>query len=121
MTLPLWQTPRRAKIDEAIAGIEESTSKIGAARASLRHQVEDAWLRARSSQEIITLFEKQILPESQQAFEGVLTGYAASKQSFVDALDAWRQLLSFQLQQAGNQAQLGMAIAALRQGTGDQF
>ncbi|MGK0189973.1 MAG: cobalt-zinc-cadmium efflux system outer membrane protein [Verrucomicrobiales bacterium] len=117
VSIPLWQSPRRAKIDEARAGIEESTAKIGSARAGLRHEVEDAWLRSQSAEELITLFAKQILPESQQAFDGVLTGYGAGEESFVDALDAWRQLLAFQLQQAGNQAQLGQALAALRKAT----
>jgi outer membrane protein TolC len=83
--------------------------------------VEDAWQRAKSAESLITLFDKQILPESQQSFDGVLTSYAAGKESFVDALDAWRQLLAFQLQQAGNQAQLGQALASLRKATGTHF
>jgi len=118
ITLPLWQAPRRARVEEARAGIDESTAKIGAARASLRGEVEDAWLRAKSSEQLIALFDKQILPESKQAFEGTLNTYAAGGGSFVDALDSWRQLLTFQLQQAGNKAQLGMALAALRRATG---
>ena len=121
ISIPLWQAPRRAKIDEARAGIDESTALIGATRAGLRHEVEDAWQRARSAESLIALFDKQILPEAQQSFDGVLTGYAAGKESFVDALDAWRQLLAFQLQQAGNQAQLGQALAALRKSTGSHL
>ena len=121
VSIPLWQAPRKAKIEEARAGIDESTALIGATRASLRHEVEDAWQRAKSAESLITLFDKQILPESQQSFDGVLTSYAAGKESFVDALDAWRQLLAFQLQQAGNQAQLGQALASLRKATGTHF
>ena len=120
ITLPIWQEPRKARIGEATAGIEESSARIGATRASLRYRVEDAWLRAKSTEELITLFDKQIIPEAQQAFDGVLTGYSAGKQSFVDALDVWRQLLAFRLQQATNQALLGTAVADLRSATGEQ-
>ena len=83
--------------------------------------MEDAWQRAKSAESLITLFDKQILPEAQQSFDGVLTSYAAGEEGFVDALDAWRQLLAFQLQQAGNQAQLGQALASLRKATGTHF
>ncbi len=121
ISIPLWQAPRRGRIDEAMAGIGEATAKIGSARANLRYEVEDAWLRAKASEDLITLFDKQILPESRQAFDGVLTGYAAGEQDFVDSLDAWRQLLGFQLQQAGNQAELGKALAALRMSTGTKL
>lgn len=120
ITLPLWQAPRKARIGEATAGIEESTARIGVARASLRQRVEDAWLRAKSTEELITLFDKQIVPEAQQAFDGVLTGYSSGKQSFVDVLDVWRQLLAFRLQQATNQSLLGMAVADLRSAAGEQ-
>jgi outer membrane protein TolC len=120
ITLPIWQEPRKARIGEAAAGIEESSARIDATRAGLRYRVEDAWLRAKSTEELITLFEKQIIPEAQQAFDGVLTSYSTGKQSFVDALDVWRQLLAFRLQQATNQSMLGMAVADLRSATGEQ-
>ena len=121
ISIPLWQAPRRAMIDEAQAGIEEASAKIGTARANLRYEVEDAWLRAKATEDLITLFEKQILPESKQAFDGVLTGFAAGEQDFVDSIDSWRQLLGFQLQQAGNEAELGKALAALRKSTGTKL
>ena len=121
ISIPLWQAPRRAMIDEAQAGIEEASAKIGTARANLRYEVEDAWLRAKATEDLITLFDKQILPEAKQAFDGVLTGLAAGEQSFVDSIDTWRQLLGFELQQAANKAELGKALAALRKSTGTKL
>jgi len=119
ISLPLWQAPRRARVEEATAGIDEATAKVAAARSNLRFRVEDAWVRAQSADELIRLFDKQILPESKQAFDLVLTGYSAGTHSFVDILDSWRSWLGFQLQQAGNRAQLGKAIAALKSATGE--
>ncbi len=119
ISLPLWQAPRRAKVEEATAGIEESTARVAAARANLRFRVEDAWVRAKSADELIRLFDKQILPESKQAFDLILTGYSAGTDSYVDVLDGWRSWLGFQFQQAANQAQLGKAMAALKSATGE--
>jgi cobalt-zinc-cadmium efflux system outer membrane protein len=119
ISLPLWQAPRRARVEEATAGIEESSARVAAARSTLRFRVEDAWVRAQSADELISLFDKQILPESKQAFDLVLTGYSAGTASFVDVLDGWRSWLGFQFQQAANQAQLGKAMAALKSATGE--
>ena len=119
ISIPLWQEPKRAMADEARAGIDESEAELGDARSRLRFRVEDAWLRAKSAEQLITLFDKQILPEAKQSFEVVLTGYVAGKQQFVDVLDAWRNLLAFELQQAGNRAAFGKAIAALKSAVGE--
>jgi cobalt-zinc-cadmium efflux system outer membrane protein len=118
ISLPLWQEPRRARVAEAMAGIDEASAGVEASRSKLRFRVEDAWVRAQSADELIRLFDKQILPESKQAFDLVLTGYSAGTNSFVDILDAWRSWLGFQLQQAGNRTKLGKAMAALRSATG---
>jgi cobalt-zinc-cadmium efflux system outer membrane protein len=119
ISLPIWQAPRRARIEEASAGIDEASAKIDAARSDLRFRVEDAWVRAKSADELIRLFDKQMLPEAKQAFDSVLTGYSTSTQSFTDVLDAWRSRLGFELQQAGNYAQRGKAMAALKSATGE--
>ena len=119
VNIHLWQKPRRAKIREAAEGIEEAESRLAAVRANLRFRVEDAWLRAQSSRDLISLFEEQIIPESKQAFDVSLQSYAAEKLTFVDVLDTWRKWLGFQLQQAHNHTSLGKAAADLRSASGD--
>ncbi|MCP5537705.1 MAG: TolC family protein [Akkermansiaceae bacterium] len=114
MTIPLWQKPRKARVAEANAGIAEMQAGVASSRAELRQRVEDAWFRAKSSREMITLFDNRLLPDAQQAHELALQSYSAGKQSFVDVLDTWRLLLKFQLQQEGNRASLGKASASLK-------
>ena len=120
LSIPLWQEPRRGRIREASAGIDESYARRDATRATLRFRVEDAWLKTQAATELINLFEKQVLPESRQAFDSSLTAYAAGTLTFVDVLDTWRQHLGFQLQQVGHQAQLGKAAAALQSAIGER-
>lgn len=114
MSIPLWQAPRKAQLLEAKAGISEAQATIGANRSELRSRVEDAWFRAQSSRDMISLFDQRIIPDSEQAFSLSLKSYASSEASFVDVLDTWRQLLSYQLQQEQNHASLGRASAALK-------
>ena len=113
-TIPLWDKPRKAKINAANAGIAEMQATVSSSRAELRQRVEDAWFRAKSSREMITLFDNRLIPDAQQAHELALQSYVAGKQSFIDVLDTWRVLLKFQLQQEGNRASLGKASASLK-------
>ena len=113
-TIPLWEKPRKAKISEANAGIAEMQASVATSRAELRQRVEDAWFRAQSSREMITLFDTRLIPDAKQAHELALQSYSAGKQSFIDVLDTWRVLLKFQLHQEGNRASLGKASASLK-------
>jgi len=63
---------------------------------------------------MITLFDQRMIPDARQAHELSLQSYSAGNQSFVDVLDTWRLLLTFQLQQEGNRASLGKAYASLK-------
>ncbi len=119
INIPLWQKPRRAKIREAAASIDEAQSQLAAVRADLRFRVEDAWLRLQSSRELIALFDQRILPESKQAFNVSIQSYAADRLTFLEVLDTWRQWLGYQLQQTQNHASLGQATAALRSASGE--
>lgn len=114
VTIPLWDKPRKAKVREAEAGIAEMQANVANSRAELRQRVEDAWFRAKSSREMITLFDQRLIPDARQAHELSLQAYSAGSKSFVDVLDTWRLLLKFQLQQEGNRASLGKASAALK-------
>jgi len=114
VTIPLWQEPRKARIREANAGIAEMQASVSNSRAELRQRVADAWFRAKSSREMITLFDQRLIPDAKQAQELSLQSYTTGTQSFVDVLDTWRLLLQFQLQQEGNRANLGKASASLK-------
>lgn len=116
--IPLWQEPRRAMIREAKEGIAETEALVADARSDLRYQVEDAWFRAQTAREISALFETRLLPDSQQAYEVTLTGYSAGTEDFTGLLETWRQTLSYRLQLARNQAQLGKATATLKAAAG---
>lgn len=112
--IPLWRASRRAGVDEASAGIAEMQATIASSRSELRQRVENAWFRARSSREMISLFDQRLIPDARKAHELALKSYSAGELSFVDVLDTWRLLLTLELQQENNRASLGKASAALK-------
>ncbi|MGB0991787.1 MAG: TolC family protein [Akkermansiaceae bacterium] len=114
VTIPLWQKPRKARVREASSGVAEMRANVATSRSELRLRIEDAWFRAKSSREMITLFDQRLIPDAKQAHDLSLQAYSSGTQSFVDVLDTWRLLLKFQLQQEGNRASLGKASASLK-------
>jgi len=114
MTIPLWQKPRRAKVNEAEAGIAEMQASLSNSRAGLRQRVEDAWLRAKSSREMIDLFNHRLIPEAKESHDLAVQAYSTGSESFIDVLDTWRILLKFKLQKEGYLASLGKATASLK-------
>jgi cobalt-zinc-cadmium efflux system outer membrane protein len=116
--LPLWQKPRLAMIREAKAGIAETQALLTSTQADLRYRIEDSYFRAKTAKEVAQLFQNRLIPDSKQAYEVMLTSYAAGERSFTDLIETWRQWLTYQLQYAQNRAQLGKAIATLRSAAG---
>jgi len=114
ITIPLWQKPRHAKIDEANAGIAEMHASMANSRAGLRLRVEDAWIRAKSARETIDLYDNRLIPEAKEAYGLAVQEYNTQSTSFIDVLDTWRVLLKFQLQQEAFRASLGKASASLK-------
>lgn len=116
--IPLWQEPRRAMIKEASAGIAETKALLDSTRADLRYRIEDAYFRAKTAREVSELFRSRLIPDSKQAYELTLSSYAVGNDSFTNVIDTWRQWLTYQLQFAQNQAQLGKAAATLNAAAG---
>ncbi len=113
-TIPLWQEPRKAKIREANAGIAQMNAQLNLSRTELQQRIKDAHFQIKSTQSIIQLYQQRLIPDAKHALELDLDSYAAGKISYVSLLDTWRTLLTLQLQQQANYAQLGKASASLK-------
>ena len=120
INIPLWREPRRAMIREAKAGIAETDAMLAATRSDLRFRVEEAWFSVRTERDIAALFQTRLIPDARQAYQVTLTGYSVGTSDFTDLLETWRLLLTYQLQHARSQTQLGKATATLKSAAGIQ-
>jgi len=113
-TIPLWKEKNLAAEREAAANLAAEQSSLAATRSSLQQRIETAHATHNAERSNLALYAERLIPESQQSFELIVTGYSADQSSFLDVVDAWRQLLDYQLAQAENQARLGKSDASLR-------
>ena len=114
VTLPLWKGKNEAIEKEAASNLSAEQSTLAATRSSLQQRIESAVATYNAERTNLALYSDRLIPESKQSFDLIVTGYSADTSSFLDIIDAWRQLLDYQLAQAENQNRLGKAEATLR-------
>lgn len=114
VTLPLWKGKNLAAEREAAANLSAEQSTLAAVRASLQQRIESAVAKHDAERTNLRLYAERLIPDAEQSFNLILTGYSADQSSFLDVVDAWRQLLDYQLAEAESRARLAKTEAALR-------
>lgn len=114
ITLPLWKGKNLAAEREAAANLSSEQSALAGVRASLQQRVESAVAKHDAERANLRLYSDQLIPDARQSFDLILTGYSTDQSSFLDVVDAWRQLLDYQLAEAESRSRLAKAEAALR-------
>ncbi|MFW6060239.1 MAG: TolC family protein [Phycisphaeraceae bacterium] len=121
VTLPIWSGKYDAAEREARRGMLESLAELDEQQRRIAFEVQSAWLDVISRQHQLDLLREQILPRARQTLESRRAGYQAGRGSFLDVLDAWNRQLSLELVHEQNLADLGRALADLRQAVGGDW
>lgn len=118
VTLPIWKDKNEAARGEAAAKLSAARSTLAATRASLQQRIESAAATYEAEQASLALYSERLLPDAQQSFDLAVAEYTAEAASFLDVIDAWRQLLTYKLAREENRARVGIAEADLRHAAG---
>lgn len=114
ITLPIWEGKNQAAEKEAAANLSAEKSSLASTRSSLQQRVESASAGYHAELATLSLYSGKLIPDAQQTFDLILAGYRAETATFLDVIDAWRQLLNYRLQYEENRSRAGKADAAVR-------
>ena len=114
LELPLWAFSRqRGERAETKAEV----AKVAAERDAVRYQVlletEQAYLALKTAEEQVALFQGQILPEAERAFEVAGLSYDEGKLTYLELLEAQRTYIETQIEYAQALFEYRAATAAL--------
>ena len=114
LEVPLWAFSRqRGERAEAKAEV----AKVAAERDAVRYQVlletEQAYLDLTTAEEQVALFQDQILPEAERAFEVAGRSYDEGKLTYLELLEAQRTWIETQTEYAHTLFDYRAATAAL--------
>ncbi len=113
ISLPIWFGKNRARAQEAEALRRASEYRLEDSRQKLRATAERLMFQRANAQRKVRLYRDGLVPKAEQSLNATYSAYQAGNASFLDLLDAQRQLLEFQLTAAKENVNQAKAEAAL--------
>jgi outer membrane protein TolC len=116
--LPLYHNRLRAGVHEAEANVVASAREYDNLRDQTQEEIKDLFAQTTSQQELLRLFDAEIIPKADQTLQVSIPAYEAQQIDFLQLIDNWRQLLRFQLMQQRLEAQLRQTLATMERTVG---
>lgn len=113
VNIPLWAGKSEASRQSASGELAAAQSALSATRSLLQQQVGSAYAAYVAESAALQPFASKLIPNARDTFELSLTSYQTGKATFLDIIDSWRQLLSYEVAYLENQTRLGQAESAL--------
>lgn len=112
----------RQRLDSAVRSAEAKAVSTAREYDSLRdgtlEEVTDLFVKARSQQEMLDLFEADILPKARQTLEVSRQAYNVDRVDFLQLVDNWRQVLRYEIMYRRQEANLRQTLADLERVVG---
>lgn len=97
VNVPIWQHRNIAGIQEASKELEAARARLTGLRNETFYEVREAYLRCETALKIAALYESGVLPQSELALNSDRAGYEAGRTDFLGLLDSERVYLDAKL------------------------
>jgi outer membrane protein TolC len=114
LTVPLYRGRKQNKaIEEATAELASARSAAEAARAQVRYEVTDAYLRASTADRLLRLYDEALLKQARLSVDSAIAQYQVGKVDFLTVVSSWRRLLESTISYREQLAARAKALARL--------
>ena len=122
MNLPVFNKARRREaVTEATATQASARQMREAVRTELLFRVKEQYLQARTSEELLTLYSKALVPQSMLTLDSSLSAYQTGTLDFLSVISNLTATLDFELGYHEELASFQKALARLEEITGTDF
>jgi outer membrane protein TolC len=118
VNVPIYRKRLNAGVRQAEANAVATAREYDSLRDATLEQVLDLFAQAQSQQELLTLFEEDILPKARQTLEVSTPAYNVGQIDFLTLLDNFRQLLRYEVNYRRLEATLHQTLAELERVVG---
>jgi outer membrane protein TolC len=115
--LYFWRK-QRAAVEEQAANVAAARYQYQAAGQDIGFGIKEAYEAARTSEELLMLYSRGILPQSTLALESALASYQVGTVDFLTLLTGFRSVLDYEMSYYEEQAAFQKALARLEELTG---
>lgn len=114
-----WKSKQREAIAEASETLHSTQKMQKSQQNAVRSEVRRRYLSAESSQRLLTLYSKGIVPQSSLALESAMSEYQVGKVDFLSLLSNFTTLLNYETSYYRQLADHQIAVAQLESLTGE--
>lgn len=118
MNLPVYRKRLDSSVRSAEATAISTARKYDSLRDGTLEQVTDLFAKAQSQNDLLQLFQQDILPKAQQTLDVSSQAYNVGEVDFLTLIDNWRQLLMYQVSYHRLEATLRQTLAQLERAVG---
>lgn len=113
VTLPIWRDKIAAEIAAAQFEKRSSEARLSAEQIGVAADLASMLYMYRESTRNSDLYATTLLPKARQSLDAARSGYTVGRSSFLDVIDAERQLLVFDLSLVEARTQRELSLASL--------
>lgn len=113
INLPIYRDRLQAGVKEAEHRTVESARRYDAERDNTFRQIRRLSAVAGAKERQLSLYREQIVPRTRQALEVSIADYRTGRGDILQVVDNYTELLTFEIQIARFEADLGQALASL--------
>ena len=118
LNIPLWFGKNKSKISKALASKRKARADKAAIKNKIKAQISRLWFKLQNSKRLITLYEKELIPQSLKSVQTAETWYREGEGSFSDFLEVQATAYNFQLSLTRAKTDYGKTLVKLEQVTG---
>lgn len=118
VNIPIYQKRLDAAVREAETMVIAGAREYDALRDEVLEAIKDQFAQAQSQQEMLKLFQDDIVPKADQTLEVSIRAYEVGEVDFQQLIDNWRQVLRFQLARERLEAQYRQSLSMLDRAVG---
>jgi outer membrane protein TolC len=113
-----YKKKQRESVSEANFSVESGKQSQEAIRTELLFQIKDQFLRARASDELLTLYTKALVPQASLALESSMAAYQTGTLDFESLISNFSSVLQYEVSYYEELANYQKALVTLEQITG---
>ena len=114
INLPIYfLTKQKPAVSEAKANIHQADRDLEATRLMIEAALRDNYAMLRTSEKLMDLYQKGLLPRTRQDIEQTLTSYSTGRQEAVSVISRVKTLLDYELLYWGQRVEREKAIARM--------
>ncbi len=115
LNLPIWFGKNKSSVSKALASKRKARADQLAIANQTKEKISRLWFKLQNSKRLVTLYEKELVPQSIRSVQTAETWYRQGDGSFADLLEIQATAYNFQLSLARAKADYGKALVRLEQ------